>query len=85
MSNIYRTSFLPGNKMDGNKYTLPQKKVDSMVNPTFQPKVSKQFAITYTNTKPIQNTTSYLKKGKPIKPNTGSMDRLNRLKASAMK
>lgn len=85
MSNIFRTSFVAGNKMDGNKYTLPQKKVDSMANPTFQPKVSKQFAISYLNTKPKQNTNRYLKKGKPVKPNTGSMDRLNRLKATAMK
>ena len=85
MSKIFRSSFVAGNKMDGNTYTLPKKKVDSMANPTFHPKISKQFAITYTNTKAKQNTTRYLKKGKPVKPNTGSMDRLNRLKATAMK
>ena len=45
MSNIFASSFTPGKRADGSK--LPAAKVNSMFNPTFQPKVSKAFANTY--------------------------------------
>ena len=82
MSNIFRSSFVPGFQTLG---ILPSQKVESMANSNFQPKVSKNFIISYLKVKPIQNTNSYKRNGKPLKQNTGSFDRLNKLKAIAMK
>tara|TARA_Y100001970_G_scaffold291693_1_gene429860 strand:- start:1171 stop:1425 length:255 start_codon:yes stop_codon:yes gene_type:complete len=84
MSNIFTSSFTPGKRADGSKFSSD--KVDSMFNPTFQPKVSKAFAHSYNTIRTLnKNNNLYKRKGKPVKPNTGSMDRLNKIKAKAMK
>ena len=75
--------FTPGKKPDGSKFSSD--KVNTMFNPTFLPKVSKRISHSYNVTRTIKKTKLYLKKGKPVKPNTGSMDRLNKIKAAAMK
>tara|TARA_A100001011_G_C13833696_1_gene644022 strand:- start:107 stop:376 length:270 start_codon:yes stop_codon:yes gene_type:complete len=89
MSNKKVSYFNPGGQVDTSKVkksVLPEAKVNSMFNPTFQPKMSKNKIITYTQqSSDQQKTTRYLEKGKPVKPNTGSLDRINRLKAQAMK
>lgn len=85
MSNIKSSFFNPGGKKVV-KSTLPAAKVNSMYNSTFLPKISKNTINTYTQVAvTTQKTTRYNKNGKPVKPNTGSMDRINRLKAQAMK
>lgn len=64
---------------------LPQAKTDSMFNPTFKAKVSKRFQLTYNFIKPFDSNNSFNKRhGIPIKQNTGSMDRINKLKAQNM-
>jgi len=84
MSNIFQSSFTPGKKPDGSK--LSSSKVNSMFNPTFLPKVSKRFSHSYNTIRTLnKNNNLYKRTGKPVKPNTGSMDRLNKIKAAAMK
>jgi hypothetical protein len=91
MSNIKKNYFNPGGnktiaKVDSNAKLPEQKK-----NTTFDPNHKSQFSVRMTHnlTKeskiPADNkkTINYKKKGKPIKPNIGSMDRLLRLKARA--
>ena len=90
MSNKFRSSFSPG-----RNFTSSNPSKISVLKPhqTVQPQISKGFSISYTDTSKFIHTESYRKNmrtkikaaGKPIKPNTGSMDRLNKIKAIAMK
>tara|TARA_B110000967_G_C18639567_1_gene437823 strand:+ start:173 stop:430 length:258 start_codon:yes stop_codon:yes gene_type:complete len=85
MSNKKGSFFNPGGKHTVVKSILPSSKVNSMYNPTFHPKVSKNTINTYTQNITSVKTTRYYKTGKPGKPNVGSMDRINKIKAQAMK
>jgi hypothetical protein len=87
MSNIKKNFFNPGalNKQGTKKAVLPSAKNDTMFNPTYQPKLSTRLVSTLnTDTSVKTKSTKYLKNGKPLKQNVGSMDRLLRLKANAM-
>ena len=86
MSNIFQSSFTPGKKPDGSKF--PSEKVYSTFNSTFASLgLRKRFADTFRCPRECtfnKNNNLYKRQGKPIKPNTGSMDRLNRIKAAVM-
>ena len=91
MSNIKKNYFNPGGnktiaKVDSNAKIPEQKK-----NTTFDPNHKSQFIVRMTDNLTRESkipadadkSLAFKKKGKPIKPNVGSMDRLLRLKARA--
>lgn len=97
MSNIKKNFFNPGgnnikgstkNKVDivvGGVTTTTIQKKNTTFDPVYTPKFSLRLMQTL-NTKPNipENTsTIYKKTGKPLKPNVGSLDRIQRLKAAA--
>ena len=85
MSNIKKNYFNPGANRTSGTIKLPSSKVNSTFNPTYSKKLPKRLINTMnTDTKITTKSNIYLKRGKPGKPDTGSMDRILRLKAQAM-
>ena len=99
MSNIKKNFFNPGsNKIKGSTKkrvdiiaggvtTTTIEKKDTTFDPVYTPKFSLRLMQTL-NTKPNipaddKKSTIYKKTGKPLKPNVGSLDRIQRLKAAA--
>tara|TARA_X000000368_G_C23028280_1_gene711289 strand:+ start:1224 stop:1547 length:324 start_codon:yes stop_codon:yes gene_type:complete len=83
MSNIKKNFFNPGG--NNNNAVLPKEKKDTTFDPTYTPKFNLRLSQSL-NTKPkipLVTKTIYKKTGKPLKPNVGSLDRIQRLKAAA--
>ena len=97
MSNIKKNFFNPGfNKIKGSTKkrvdivvggvtTTTIEKKDTTFDPAYTPKFNLRLSQSL-NTKPkipLVTKTIYKKTGKPLKPNVGSLDRIQRLKAAA--
>ena len=85
MLNIKKNFFNPGG--NNNKAVLPIEKKNTTFDPVYTPKFNLRLMQSL-NTKPNipaddKKSTIYKKTGKPLKPNVGSLDRIQRLKASA--
>ncbi len=85
MSNQKKNLFNPGS--NNNNATLPKVKNNTTFDPLYTPKFNLRL-IQSLNTKPNipdndKKSQHYKKNGKPIKPNVGSLDRIQRLKAAA--
>ena len=86
MSNQKKNLFNPG--ANNNTASLPKVKNNTTFDPLYTPKFNLRL-IQSLNTKPNipeddnKKSLNYKKKGKPLKPNVGSLDRIQRLKAAA--